>query len=355
MVTPQTAEDPSSRQILLVTGLSGAGKSSILRILEDLGHEVIDNPPLGMLDEIVARGDRPIAVGVDSRTRGFDASAVLEALARLRMNPHLRAELLYATADEATLLRRYTATRRRHPLAPHGSVKEGIDAETALTARLQQNADLLIDTSDLSAPELRRLIETRFGTWHSGPAEGLTVVLMSFAFPAGLPREADMVFDARFLRNPHYDAELAPQTGLDRPVAAYVEADPDYEPFLRQIVDMLRLVIPRFVQEGKKYATIAVGCSGGRHRSVTLVEALGHIFADPASAIGGEGPVAIVHRELARQGIAGPGAAAWRWAREPVDEHGDVETSLKRRLMQSASTGSPDETSATRSMARENS
>ncbi|NHN84928.1 RNase adapter RapZ [Acetobacter musti] len=321
MVIPQTADDTlTPRHILLVTGLSGAGKSSILRILEDLGHEVIDNPPLGMLDEIVTRGDRPIAIGVDSRTRGFDASAVLAAIARLRLNPHLRTELLYATADKGTLLRRYTATRRRHPLAPHGSVKEGIEAETRLTAELRGCADMVIDTSDLSAPELRRLVETRFGTWHGGADEGLTVVLMSFAFPAGLPREADMVFDARFLRNPYYDPDLAPMTGLDRPVSAYVAADPDYEPFLRQISDMLHLVIPRFVHEGKKYATIAIGCSGGRHRSVTLVEALaGKLVAPGASGTDGEWPIAVVHRELARQGIAGPGAAAWRWVRKPSE------------------------------------
>lgn len=321
MVTSHTTDNtPAPRHILLVTGLSGAGKSSILRILEDLGHEVIDNPPLGMLDEIVARGDRPLAIGVDSRTRGFDDSAVLDALQRLRMNPHLRSELLYATADEATLLRRYTATRRRHPLAPHGSVKEGIDAEIRLTAKLRASADLVIDTSELSAPELRRLIETRFGTWYSGPDEGLTVVLMSFAYPAGLPREADMVFDARFLRNPYYDASLAPLTGLDRSVADYVVADPDYTPFLAQIMGMLNLVLPRFVQEGKKYATIAVGCSGGRHRSVTLVEALAReLAARQGPDAEGEWPIAVVHRELARLGIAGPGAAAWRWVRNPSD------------------------------------
>ncbi|MCE0743715.1 RNase adapter RapZ [Acetobacter sicerae] len=359
MVTSQTADEVPLRQILLVTGLSGAGKSSILRILEDLGHEVIDNPPLGMLDEIVARGNRPIAIGVDSRTRDFDTSTVLEALARLRMNPHLRAELIYAAADEATLLRRYTATRRRHPLAPHGSVKEGIDSERDLTGKLRAGADLVIDTSDLSAPELRRLIETRYGTWHSGPDEGLTVVLMSFAFPAGLPREADMVFDARFLRNPHYDPVLAPQTGLDRPVAAYVEADPDYKPFLNQILGMLRLVIPRFVQEGKKYATIAVGCSGGRHRSVTLVEALGRKLADISDSPGGEGPVAVVHRELARLGITGSDSAAWRWARKPADDKADIQTDLAERLVDvtvvdNSNVNTDDRTSASHSMARGN-
>ncbi|MBB2201998.1 RNase adapter RapZ [Gluconacetobacter tumulisoli] len=335
---------PAPRRILLVTGLSGAGKSSILRILEDLGHEVIDNPPLGMLDEIVTRAEQPVAIGVDSRTRGFDATAVLAALARLRVNPELQAELIYATAEESVLLRRYTATRRRHPLAVRGTVKEGIEAEIALTARLRAAADVVIDTSDLPPPELRQIVETRFGRWGGRMAEGLTVALMSFAFPAGLPREADMVFDARFLRNPYYDPDLSTLTGLDGAVAAYVEADPDYRRFLDQIDGMLELVLPRFVREGKKYATIAIGCSGGRHRSVTLVEALAGRLADRAGT--GDGPeseshiekasgpsdvqsaiadgrgawsVIVMHRELARQG-----RCSWRWASRPKEYAADV-------------------------------
>lgn len=309
------------RRILLVSGLSGAGKSSILRILEDLDHEVIDNP-LGMLDDIVARAERPVAIGVDSRTRGFDASAVLEAVARLRVNPNLRVELIYATAEESVLLRRYTATRRRHPLALHGSIKEGIEEETTLTAPLRAAADLVIDTSDMPPPELRQFVESRFSPWQGGSAEGLTVALMSFAFPAGLPREADIVFDARFLRNPHYDPALAPKTGLDADVAAYVAEDTDYLPFLDQIHAMLQLVLPRFVREGKKYATIAIGCSGGRHRSVTLVEALAQRLAAP-DGMGtyqgsGQWPIMIMHRELARQGLG-----AWRWARKPTGSLAD--------------------------------
>ncbi|MGF1275439.1 RNase adapter RapZ [Acetobacter pasteurianus] len=314
-----TADDtPAPRRILLVSGLSGAGKSSILRILEDLEHEVIDNPPLGMLDDIVARAERPVAIGVDSRTRGFDASAVLEAMARLRMNPHLRVELIYATADESVLLRRYTATRRRHPLAPHGSIKEGIEEEIALTAPLRAAADLVIDTTDMPPPELRQFVESRFSPWTGGAQEGLTVALMSFAYPAGLPREADIVFDARFLRNPHYVPELAPKTGLDADVAEYVAEDRDYLPFLNQIHAMLQLVLPRFVQEGKKYATIAIGCSGGRHRSVTIVEALAKRLSAPDGMGNYEGagkwPIMVMHRELARQGIT-----SWRWARKPVE------------------------------------
>lgn len=314
-----TADDTSApRRILLVSGLSGAGKSSILRILEDLDHEVIDNPPLGMLDEIVARAERPVAIGVDSRTRGFDAHAVLAAVARLRLDPHLRVELIYATAEENVLLRRYTATRRRHPLAPHGSISEGIEAEIALTAPLRAAADLVIDTTDMPPPELRRFVESRFSPWEGEGGEGLTVSLMSFAYPAGLPREADIVLDARFLRNPHYVPELAPKTGLDADVAEYVAADPDYPPFLQQIHAMLRLVLPRFVQEGKKYATVAIGCSGGQHRSVTLVEALALRLAAPdgmgAYAGSGQWPIMIMHRELARLGLN-----TWRWARKPVE------------------------------------
>lgn len=313
------AADPyTPRRILLVSGLSGAGKSSILRILEDLDYEVIDNPPLGMLDDIVARAEQPIAIGVDSRTRGFDPSAVLEAVARLRINPALAVELIYATAEESVLLRRYTATRRRHPLAAHGSVKDGIDDEIVLTAPLRTAADLVIDTSDMPPPELRRFVESRFSPWQARSGQGLTVALMSFAFPAGLPREADIVFDARFLQNPHYDPQLAPKTGLDADVADYVAKDPDYPQFLNQIHAMLQLVLPRFVQEGKKYATIAIGCSGGRHRSVTLVEALAERLSAP-DGMGhykgsGQWPIMIMHRELARQGLSG-----WRWARKPVD------------------------------------
>ncbi|WP_183480330.1 RNase adapter RapZ [Komagataeibacter kakiaceti] len=307
-------DTPLPRRILLVTGLSGAGKSSILRILEDLGHEVIDNPPLGMLDEIVARAERPVAVGVDSRTRGFDASAVLAALARLRVNPALSAELIYATAEESVLLSRYTATRRRHPQAAHGTVKEGIEAEITLTSPLREAADVVIDTSDLPPPELRQLVEARFGEWSAGGLDGLTVALMSFAFPAGLPREADMVFDARFLTNPYYEPTLSAMTGLDAAVAEYVERDPDYQEFLDRIVGILELVLPRFVREGKKYATIALGCSGGRHRSVTLVEALARRLAQRAGDIHPHEPwpVVVMHRELARQG-----RSSWRWANRP--------------------------------------
>lgn len=291
------------REVVLVSGLSGAGKASILRALEDVGFEAIDNPPLPMIEGLVARsepgGARRIAVGVDARSRGFDAQAVLTTLAQLRANPALRPELLFAWADETALLRRYTETRRRHPLAPEGRVSDGIAAEQAATAPLHDAADLVIDTTDLPPPALRALIERRYGPQATAETRaGLAVALVSFSFVAGLPREADMVFDARFLRNPHYVAALRPCTGLDPAVGAYVQGDPDFPAFFARLLDLLGLVLPRFVEEGKKYATIAIGCTGGRHRSVHIVERL----ATRLSEAGWR--VTTTHRELARKGAA---------------------------------------------------
>lgn len=312
-------------RVVLVSGLSGAGKASILRALEDLGYEAVDNPPLAMVDDVVRRSKMPLAIGLDARSRGFDPGLVMMTLTALRQDPALLPELVYAWAEEAVLLRRFTETRRRHPLAPQGRVVDGIAEEAALTDVLRRQADLVIDTSGLPLAELRKTIEARFGLDPSGGGQprSLVVSLVSFAFPAGLPREADMVFDARFLRNPHYDPILQPRTGLDAEVAAYVEADPDFLEFIKQISALLTLVLPRFVQEGKKYATIAIGCTGGQHRSVYIVELLARsiptLFGfksrgyDASGTATGdrdtearEWQVTVTHRELEREGQAQP-------------------------------------------------
>jgi RNase adapter protein RapZ len=301
---------PSSRarqRVVVVTGLSGGGKASILRVLEDLGYEAVDNPPLTMLEDVVARGERNLAVGIDARTRGFDSGSVMQALARLRAKPERHTELVFAWADEATLLSRYTESRRRHPLAPRGPVADAIAAEESVTATLRDNADLVIDTSALPLPELRRLIEHRFGVGQDVET-GLVVSLISFAYSHGLPREADLVFDARFLRNPHYDPILRTRTGLDSKVGAYIAADPDYVGFLGKLTGLVELLLPRFVQEGKKYVTVTIGCTGGRHRSVFLVETLAAWLAARIAAdrsTGGPGAswrLHVTHRELAREG-----------------------------------------------------
>ncbi|MBN8888917.1 MAG: RNase adaptor protein RapZ [Rhodospirillales bacterium 70-18] len=302
-------DHPAERQrVVLVSGLSGAGRASILRALEDVGYEAIDNPPTEAIEDLVADGppdpSRRVAVGVDVRSRGFNVDALLDVLARLKGTPGLRTELVFAWADEAVLLRRFTETRRRHPLSPQGRVSDGIAAEQAQTAPLHAAADLVLDTSALSLAGLRQWIDRRFGPdARDDPQAGLSLAVTSFAFPAGLPREADMVLDARFLRNPHYDPVLRPRTGLDAEVAAYVAQDPDFDRFFQKTAELLQLVLPRFVQEGKKYATIAIGCTGGRHRSVAIAEKLGSHLTQAGWR------VTVTHRELAREGAPADGAS----------------------------------------------
>jgi UPF0042 nucleotide-binding protein len=281
---------PPKLQIVLVTGLSGAGKLSILRVLEDLGFETVDNPPLDTLVTLATRADKNLAIGVDARSRGFAADAVLEALQQLRQHANLVPSLVFATASEEALLRRYSETRRRHPLAQSGAIAEGIALERQLTAPLARAADWLMDTSHLPLPRLRELIEQHFGE----AAPGMVISLMSFAYRAGLPPEADLVFDARFLRNPHYDSALRPLCGRDPEVGRFIEQDPDFAIYFQKVVDIVEFLLPRFVQEGKKYATICVGCTGGQHRSVYMIEKLSTHLANLGWRAG------VTHREAAR-------------------------------------------------------
>jgi RNase adapter protein RapZ len=307
--TPDSAP-ASPLSVVVVSGLSGGGKASVLRALEDIGYEAVDNPPLEMLEHMVASGEGRLAIGIDARTRGFNAAAVLDVIRRVRAGGGVRVDLVYAWANEAALLRRFTETRRRHPLAPQGRVVDGIDAELLLTAELREQADLVVDTSDLPLAGLRGLIEEHFGAAADRDQARMVVSLVSFAYSRGLPPEADLVFDARFLRNPHYDPMLRPRTGLEPGVAAYIEADADFAKFFAAIVAIVNLVLPRFVQEGKKYATVTIGCTGGRHRSVHLIEKLATSLTNQMAAASHKAEtecswrVHVTHRELARQGIA---------------------------------------------------
>jgi len=296
--------DTGPRRIVVVTGLSGGGKASVLHALEDVGYDAVDNPPLGLVEHLARRADRDIAIGVDARTRGFNADLVLDLLANLRRNPALLPELVFVWADEATLLRRYTETRRRHPLAPHGRVTEGIEIEQEITASLRDAANLIVDTSELPLAELRQLIERHFGRRGERNDTRMVISLISFAYAKGLPKEADLVFDARFLRNPHYDPILRPRTGLDPDVGAYIREDEDYAAYLSRMIGLVDLVLPRFVREGKKYATIAIGCTGGRHRSVYLIENLATHLSSRLAAMRAAGESGldwrqtVTHREL---------------------------------------------------------
>ena len=270
-----------AKTILLVTGLSGAGKSTVLKTLEDLGWETVDNLPLVLLDRLLdaplpegAPGDdQPLAIGIGARTRDFDPERIVRNVHRLneaRGDTQSREiSILYLDCAGAELERRYSETRRRHPLALDRPASDGIARERELLAPLRDWANRLIDTTSLTANALAQQVREHFG------GDGLgepTLSVMSFGFSRGMPRNADLVFDMRFLRNPHWDPVLRPGTGLDADVAAYVIADPAYEEAVARIEGLLMLLIPRYRAEGKSYVTVAIGCTGGRHRSVHVAD-----------------------------------------------------------------------------------
>jgi UPF0042 nucleotide-binding protein len=232
----------------------------------------------------------PVAVGVDIRTRNFAVRPFLDALKEIDADPALDVTLVFVDCEDEVLRRRYTETRRRHPLAQGRPLSDGIVAERRLVAPLRRRADMVIDTSTLSVRDLRRVIGIQLGL---GEAAGMAVFVVSFSYRNGLPREADLVFDVRFLRNPHYEAALRPLTGKDDAVAEFIAADPDYPAFVDGVCDMLRRLIPRYQAEGKSYLTIAVGCTGGRHRSVAVAERLGACLDQDGRH------VLVNHRELA--------------------------------------------------------
>lgn len=260
------------RPLIFVTGLSGAGLSSALKILEDLGFEVFDNFPLNLLPNLLEQekpADRPIAIGLDSRSRHFDPLVLLKIMADLREKNEWIVKTIFLSADDAVLLKRFTETRRTHPLARDRSVGDGIAAEKSLLFPLKHQAGYVIDTSDLSIHDLRRIIEGFAGGLQDSR---LNLTVMSFAYRHGLPREADLVLDVRFLQNPNWIPDLKDKTGQSPEVQAYVQEDEAYTPFFDHIKSFLDLMLPRYQQEGKSYLTIAYGCTGGKHRSVTLAE-----------------------------------------------------------------------------------
>ncbi len=279
-----------TRRVVLVTGLSGAGRTAALDILEDLGYEAIDNPPLDLLETIVrSEHQQPVAVGVDIRTRAFSVAPFVAQMERLAGDPALAVTLLFIDCDDEVLRQRYSETRRRHPLAEGRPISDGIAAERRLVSPLRDRADLVIDTSGLRLNDLRQLL-----AGHLGGDEGaaMAVFVTSFAYRQGLPRAADLVFDVRFLDNPHYDPVLRERTGRDPEVAAFVSADPGFESFMTQLTAMLGPLLPRYRREGKSYLTIALGCTGGRHRSVLVAERLANWLESKGY------PVTLVHRDL---------------------------------------------------------
>lgn len=292
-----SARDGGPPHMLLVTGLSGAGKTTVMNALEDLGWETVENLPLSLLSPLIeapglaAGADRrPLALGVDSRTRDFDGDRLLRQLRQLTQLRGQPVELLFLDCASAELERRFSRTRRRHPLAPDRSIVDGIAEERELLAPLKAEAEHLIDTTELQANLLSQMIRDRFRE-HTDAAPVLSVE--SFGFARGVPRNADTIFDVRFLANPHWSPELRPMTGQDEAVARHIEGDADYDRYLTSVQTLLDITIPRAVAEGKSYVTVAFGCTGGRHRSVHLAETV-------AAWLRGRGFAPTVrHRDLA--------------------------------------------------------
>lgn len=284
------------QRLVVLTGMSGAGKSSALAALEDLGYEAVDNLPLTLLDGVVAGGtlDRPLAVVIDVRTRGFTVDRLTAMLEQLRARPGLDVRLLFLDCDDDILRQRFTETRRRHPLALDRPLSDGLALERERMRRLRECADVVVDTAHWTLGELKQRLEDHLGLAAGG--EHTLINVVSFGFRHGLPREADLVFDVRFLRNPHYEPELRPMSGKDPGVASYVEADEDFPRFWDRLTGLLDVVLPRQHREGKSYLTLAVGCTGGRHRSVRVAERLGAWLRERGAR------ATVRHRDLDRGG-----------------------------------------------------
>lgn len=279
---------------VIVTGLSGSGKSYVERCFEDIGFFCIDNLPLSLLgpllDDILSGGapKQRVCVVLDIRNPGF-ASQFPDALRRIKDRVP-SAKLVFLDASEDALIRRFSETRRPHPIAEGKSLLEALRREREMLSDVRSIADLVIDTSSLTVHELRGVISRTFGSGESG----LVVSLTSFGFKYGSPYDVDLLFDVRFLANPHFVPELKPKTGLDPAVAAYIEKDPETKPFLERLLDFTGYLLPRYEKENKSYLSIGIGCTGGRHRSVYVTERLAESLREKSY------PVRVRHRDADR-------------------------------------------------------
>ena len=278
------------RRLLLVTGPSGAGRTTATNALEDLGYEAIDNIPLSLVPNVIDQKlDKSLALVVDARNRDFSVTAFLALLDRLRQMSRAWPEVLYLDCRTDVLLRRFSETRRRHPMAPEDHPSLGIERENALLAPLKAQADFVIDSSDLSPHDLKKEVAGWFAV---GEAVPLTLSLQSFSYKKGLPRDVDMVLDCRFLRNPHWDQGLRPLNGLNTTVVDYIQSDLRYEEFFQRSLDLIWFLLPAYQDEGKSHLCVGLGCTGGRHRSVAVAVNLGRALAKWGGA------VSIRHRDI---------------------------------------------------------
>ena len=292
-------EPQSSARVVTVTGASGAGRTTAINAFEDIGFETIDNIPLSLLERVFEGPARlpPIAIGRDVRNREFSVDTVTHGLDSIDAIPEFEAEMLYLDCQPDVLVRRYSETRRRHPLAPEGAPASGIAREADILTPLKRRADHLIDTSDMTPHQLRAEIGRLFG------GEGFNELVLSvesFSYKRGLPRGVDTIFDVRFLQNPHWEENLRSLDGRDDRVASFVTADDRYAPFFNKVTDLVLSLLPAYKAEGKTHLSVGIGCTGGQHRSVTVAEMLSNALADQGWR------VSTRHRELERRGKTAP-------------------------------------------------
>jgi UPF0042 nucleotide-binding protein len=308
--SPMAPDEPEL--LVVVTGVSGAGKSTAVNALEDLGFFCVDNLPTPVvtttIDALTHAGVRRMALGIDVRVRGFldDAARVLESLPK---SGSRRLEVVFLDAADEAILRRFSSTRRPHPLSTVDgrdggaqAVLDGIKTERELLAALRGRATLIVDTTRLSVHDLRKAIIRHFGP-AGGKAARLRVRIVSFGFKFGVPVDADIVLDVRFLKNPFFVPELSGRPGTDPEVEKYVLASPEIGRFLEHVHGLLGFCLPRFEAEGRSYLTVAIGCTGGRHRSVVVAERVGAALRSELGLV-----LDVVHRDLERVNITGPGA-----------------------------------------------
>nr|WP_055085290.1 RNase adapter RapZ [Jannaschia donghaensis] len=281
--------------LILVTGPSGAGRTTAIHVLEDTGYEVIDNLPLSLMARLLDGGlDRPLALGIDVRNRDFSVDALLSLAAKVRADPAYGAKLLYLDCDAPTLISRFSETRRRHPLAPEEDAEVGVTRELSILAGVADHADTLIDTTGLTVHDLKDEVLRWFGR----DSRRLAISVQSFSYKRGVPRGLDLVFDVRFLANPHWEAALREGTGRDASVRDYVRADPRFRDFYERLSGLILSLLPAYRQEGRAHLAVGLGCTGGRHRSVAVTEMLSRTLADQGWQVSKR------HRELDRRDAA---------------------------------------------------
>lgn len=285
------------QRVVLVSGPSGAGRTTAINVLEDYGFEAIDNLPLSLVPRLLdgPSRDTPLALGLDARNRDFSVAALISLVEQLGARPDIAFELLYLDCAPEQIVRRYSETRRRHPLSPDIDPLSGVLTERDLMEPIRLRADILIDTTETSPHDLKAELNRWFA---KDPDQALTISVQSFSYKRGTPRGIDIMFDARFLSNPHWEPALRALDGRDEAVQIYVAKDPRYKDFIAKIEDLLYFLLPAHRDEGKSHLAIGIGCTGGQHRSVTIVEKLAQSLAHKGWHVSKR------HRELERRDSA---------------------------------------------------